>query len=379
MRVKVSANTVLYWKRGQLVCDNFVAHEQHALTEDSELMLRWFSTWKDTSSLYELALEGHSIHKLQALTEQLLSAGILIAEDSDEHRMEDELEIWDECRRSAKYFHYSNRTLSTTAFVPDQEDGERLNDKAKVQPAPPIYKDYADSTKVALPASSLPAEAEDTPEGNLANLLIRRRTCRDYDPDKALTLDQLSTMLLYAYGATGLARAAGTGKVLMKTSPSGGSRHPLEVYPCIMNVEGIEPGIYHYSVQNHQLELIAALDPRERMSEMCGDQSWAADASVVFFYTALIERTMWKYPTPRLYRFINMDLGHVSQSFYLLATWLKLDAFFIGALREQSIEEELDLDWTKELVLGASGVGLATPEGRRKEQDERAFEPISHA
>lgn len=378
MRVKVSENTVLYWKRGQLICDDFVAHEQHALTQDAEFLLRWFGKWKDADSLYELALEGHSVPKLQALTHQLLDAGVLIAEGSEAHNLEDRLDSWDEWRRSTKYFHYSNRTLATTDFVPDEEDGQRLNDKAKVLPAPPLYKEYPDSEKVPLPVPR-PAYEEEvvTRADGIIDLLVRRRTCRDYDPDKAITLGQLSTMLLYTCGAVGLARAAGIGKVLMKTCPSGGSRHPIEVYPCVMNVEGVEPGIYHYSVKEHELELVSQTDPRDRMSEMCGDQAWTADSSVVLFYTAMIERPMWKYPTPRLYRFIMTDLGHLSQSFYLLATWQNLDAFFVGALREQAVEEELGVDWTQEIVLGASGLGLATPEGRERERAERAFEPAA--
>lgn len=380
MRIKVSENTVMYWKRGQLICDNFVAHEQHALTEDADLVIRWFNSWKDMDSLYELALEGHPVPRLQALTWQLLDAGILIAEESDAHHLEDRLESWDEWRRSAKYFHYSNRTLSTTDFVPNDEDGQRLNDKAKVLRAPSLYKEYPESEKVPLPApdAAFGGVRSTTQEDGLLDLLVRRRTCRSYDPDRAVTLDQLSTVLLYAYGEVGLASAAGIGKVLMKTSPSGGSRHPIEVYPCVMNVDGVERGIYHYSVKDHELELVSRTNPRDRMSEMCGDQAWTADASVVFFYTAMIERPMWKYPTPRLYRFIMTDLGHLSQSFYLLATWINLNAFFVGALREQAVEEELSVDWTREIVLGASGLGLATSEGLARECAARAFEPTQH-
>ncbi|MCL6438214.1 MAG: hypothetical protein K6T51_06370, partial [Rubrobacteraceae bacterium] len=252
MRVKVSENIVLYWRHGQLICDNFVAHEQHALTEDAEFILRWFGSWKDVDSLYELALKGYSVPKLQSLTQQLLDAGILITEGSDAHRFEKRLAIWEEWRMSAKYFHFSNRTLSTTDFVPDDEDGQRLNDKAKVVQVPSLYKEYPNSKRVSLPSPGpAPAGERASREDGIVDLLLRRRTCRSYAPDKAVALDQLSTVLFYTCGAVGFARAAGVGKVLMKTSPSGGSRHPIEAYPCIMNVEGIEPGIYHYSVRSH--------------------------------------------------------------------------------------------------------------------------------
>jgi nitroreductase len=73
----------------------------------------------------------------------------------------------------------------------------------------------------------------------------------------------------------------------------------------------------------------------------------------------MVERSMWKYQTPRYYRAMCMELGHFSQTFYLVSTWLGLGAFFVGALREEPVEKEVGLDWTREIVLGANGAGAA--------------------
>lgn len=156
-----------------------------------------------------------------------------------------------------------------------------------------------------------------------------------------------------------MATSVGAGEVLLKTSPSGGARQPIEAYPCVLNVEGVEPGFYHYSVKRHELELVSGCDHSRRVPLMCGDQDWTGTAGVVFFYGSVIERSMWKYQTPRYYRAMCMELGHTSQAFYLVSAWLGLGAFFVGALREEPVEKELGIDWTKELILGANGAGVA--------------------
>lgn len=365
MMIKVSENIILYWKKGQLICDNFVAHKQCALSQLAEPLLRWFSDWKDIDSLFELDSDEHSSSKLKALTQQLLDAEILISEGSDAYLLEERLSSWDAWRRSARYFHSSARTLATTKFVSLEEDGRLLTEKSEQYGVLPIYKEYCDATLVPLIVPNRSGSEERGVErDSLIDVLLRRRTSRAFDVSKSITFEQLSIILYYVCGATHIGHSVGMGKILLKTSPSGGARHPIEVYPCILNVEDVAPGIYHYSVKTHELELIAQHDFRDQIAAMCGGQDWTNTADVIFFYTAVVERSMWKYPTPRAYRVVMMDLGHLSQTFFLVAAWLGLGAFFVGALREELIENALGLDWTKEIVLGASGVGVSTSEVR---------------
>lgn len=284
MRVKVPENIVFYWKDGKLICDDFVAHEQVALSSAAEPLLRWFAEWKELDSLQSLGTNGTGL-KLTRLAEQLLSKGILISEGSLGHRDEKKLKNWDAWRQSAKYFHFSIRTRSDTEFLGKQEDRERLEQKAKNEPPPPVYKEYPDASKVAL-STPQPVGSEDcgyAKDNGLPDILMRRRTCRSFDPDKAITNDQLSTLLYYAFGATKKVKSFGSSEVLLKTSPSGGARHPVEVYLCVLNVDGVAPSVYHYSVKDHNLERIAEGSTREEIIGMCGDQVWTQDASAILF------------------------------------------------------------------------------------------------
>jgi SagB-type dehydrogenase family enzyme len=357
VRAKVSENVVLFWKGGRLVCDNFAAHRQLALSPAAEPLLRQFSDWRDIGSLGSTELDKENTVALQPLVEQLLKAGILIEEGSEEHLLEEKLGVWDELRRSTRYFHCSVRTLKDTDFIPSEDDGRRLEDKSRREPAPPIYKEYAGAERVALP-EPIGSDRGAPLEVDFREVLLRRRTCRDFDRDKPVSLEKLSSLLYYVAGATHIGHAAGTGDVLLKTSPSAGARHSIEVYPCVLNVEGIHPGFYHYSVKGHELELLVDEDPHGRLPKLCGDQYWTEQAGVIFFYVSLVERPRWKYPSPRVYRDICIDLGHLSQTFYLVSAWLGLGAFFTGALRDEALEGELGLNWTEEVVLGANGAGL---------------------
>jgi SagB-type dehydrogenase family enzyme len=362
-RVKVSDNIALFWKDGQLVCDSFVAHEQRALSPKAEPLLRHFSSWRDLNSLEDCGLEGGDLASAKAVVRQLLDAGILIPEGSDAHRLEDKLAAWDESRRAARYYHCSSRTLENTEFLPLEQDGERLREKARHHPAPPIYKDYPDAERVDLP-KPVRHMAGGSDRGGFLDVLLRRRTSRSFEQGRPISLEQLSNILYYVAGATHIGHGAGAGDVLLKVSASGGARHPIEVYPCILDVKGLEPGFYHYSVRSHELELLVEADLRGLVPRMCGDQDWTDQASAVFFYTARVGRIMWKYQSPRAYRVMFIDLGHVSQTFYLTSAWLGLGAFFVGALREETVEKALGLDWTEEIVLGANGVGYARSEAR---------------
>jgi hypothetical protein len=92
------------------------------------------------------------------------------------------------------------------------------------------------------------------------DVLLRRRTFRSFAPDP-LDAGDLSALLFYVWGATSVQRNDFGDIFLRKTSPAGGSLHGTEV--ILMNVEGFEPGLYHYSVRRHGLVLLSRQDSRD--------------------------------------------------------------------------------------------------------------------
>jgi SagB-type dehydrogenase family enzyme len=152
------------------------------------------------------------------------------------------------------------------------------------------------------------------------------------------------------------------GEYLFKASPSGGARHPIEVYPVILRVEGVEPGVYHYSVERHALERIGDVPQAAELVHLCGGQQWIADAAVVFFMTAVVTRSMWKYASSHAYRVVLLDAGHLGQTFHLVCTNIGLAPFTTAAVRGTEIEALVGLDGVSEIVVYAAASGRPTEE-----------------
>lgn len=135
------------------------------------------------------------------------------------------------------------------------------------------------------------------------------------------------------------------------------------MYPVVLNVAGIDPGIYHYHCLDHALEPIVPgpLDI-EQIIYWCGGQTYLRHAGALLLYTAVLDRVAWKYRTAGAYRSLFMELGHFSQTAYLVGTALGLGMAFTAATRDEAIEDALGLEWTQEILLGLNSVGLPAPE-----------------
>jgi SagB-type dehydrogenase family enzyme len=149
------------------------------------------------------------------------------------------------------------------------------------------------------------------------------------------------------------------GKMLRKTSASGGARHPIEVYLMALRVRGLRPGLYHYHPDRHHLTLIKGSVTPEKAWLYCARQHYVKKAAALFIMTAVFYRTMWKYRHPRAYRTVLLDAGHLGQTFYLVATWLGLAPFCTAALKDTLIDTDLGLDGISESVVYVSGVGVS--------------------
>ena len=85
------------------------------------------------------------------------------------------------------------------------------------------------------------------------------------------------------------------GKLAQKTSPSGGSLHPLEAYVLVRKVNGIAPGIYHYDAVGRKLQEVRRGSTASEVQTLLAGQWWYRDAAFVVFLTAVFARTQWKY------------------------------------------------------------------------------------
>ncbi|EJL97628.1 SagB-type dehydrogenase domain containing protein [Pseudomonas sp. GM102] len=287
-----------------------------------------------------------------AFLRTLVSHGVLLPV-ANQSQTAPSLNLWARWD-AALEFYLSTRTGSHTPYISVAELETELEQKASARRQPSAFKDYWSHPFIALENPLLTSCAIAQP--TLLDSLGNRRTSRTFS-DQPLSSAQLSLLLYYTWGATVMEPNHMGDYFLKKTSPAGGSLQGTEVYAVLMNVQGFERGLYHYSVRRHGLELLSLEDPRAWISEACGGQPWIKDAAAVFVSTVRVERMAWKYEFSRALRVVLMDAGHLSQTFSLLATALGLGCFTTAALRDEMFENRLGLDYLEEPVFLVNGVG----------------------
>ncbi len=234
-----------------------------------------------------------------------------------------------------------DRFQQETKYWPDKMPRHRLAWEAK----PPLYKEYPQAPKIDLPSFE-PSQAM-----SLDDALRRRKSVRDFR-DKPISKGQLSYLL---WASTGIQRQQDG--YAFRTAPSAGALYPIETYIIANNVKDLQAGLYHYSIQAHQLEMVAPRDLRHEIAEAALGQTMCAAAPVVFVWSALFERCKWKYGQ-RAYRYIYLDAGHIAENLALAAVSLNLGTCEIGALFDDHVNAIVGIDGIEESVICMAVVGV---------------------
>jgi putative peptide maturation dehydrogenase len=212
--------------------------------------------------------------------------------------------------------------------------------------------------------------------GGLYDALAERSTTRAFDPTRPVTVEELATVLHYTFGCHGYSKTRPGVVTLKRTSPSGGGLHPVEAYPLVSHVAGVDPGLYHYRSRDHALELIEPLSENEAQAlamELVVGQTYFGSAHVLFLLTARFTRNQWKYRNhQKAYAVMLMDVGHLSQTLYLVSTELGLGAFVTAAVNTAQVDERLGLDGCVEGALAVAGCGHRAAE---RSPFDPVFEP----
>lgn len=214
---------------------------------------------------------------------------------------------------------------------------------------PPIYKEYYEATKVTLPSP-------ETSKGpGLWDALTNRRSVRAFS-SKPISKKELSQLLWATQGITKASVPAYGGRLGLRTAPSAGALYPIETYVCVNNVEGIEPGIYHYSVESGDLELIREGELGMALANASLEQRMLAAGNVVFIWSAVFDRSKWKY-RQRAFRYVFLDAGHIAQNLALAAEGLGMGSCQVAAFYDEEVNQLLHLDGNTESAIYLSVVG----------------------
>lgn len=345
--IKRSECLVFFFRDGKLHCKNYLTGIEVATAPIIVSVLDALGRWRQSKKVESL-LAGYSPVSIRRTLAKLHRHTLLLYKGSAQAKREALLGVWNVWGEEARFFHFATKQAFSSGEVVDERKFSRA--LLKKHPQPPQLKNYPRARQIPLP--DLAAE----PHGDFERVLLARRTHRRFAPG-GVSLEQISGILALTWGIKGYLQWPDLGRLLLKTSPSGGARHPLEVYLFALRVAGLPRGVYHYRADRNSLELLRRWTSEDRLVKLCAGQNWIRHCSALFVMTAVLPRVMWRYHFSRAYRVVLLEAGHFCQTFCLVATRLGLAPFCTAALVDAKLEEVLGLDGVSETVLYAAGIG----------------------
>lgn len=242
--------------------------------------------------------------------------------------------------------------FQVTKYMRDEMTGNRLNWTSK----PKTYKKYPQMPEFVLhPPEKLKFNR------SLRDIFQLRRSKRRFS-SKAMTLEAISYL---CWGATGISKD--NGNFQYRTAPSAGALYPIETYVVLNQsiqdkdkVTSIPSGIYHYNILKHSLEQLKVGNFGYQIAKAALDQQMVMKAPLVFIWTSIFERTMWKYKQ-RGFRYIFLDTGHIAAHLSLCAVDCGLGSCQIAAFYDTELNQILEVDGERESAVYMSVVGHADP------------------
>ena len=217
---------------------------------------------------------------------------------------------------------------------------------------PPVQKPAPPDTRI-IP---LPNRGKwSIPPCDLETAIAKRESHRQFTTG-ALSLEQLAFLLWATQGVRAVRHAA----AVLRTVPSAGCRHSFETYLAVMRVDGLERSIYRYLPVDHALVLVREIDNlAAHLTAATHGQSFAGQAAVTFIWTAIPERTEWRYAEAS-YKVIALDAGHVCQNLYLACEAIGAGTCAIAAYNQTLVDELLVVDGDEEISIYMAPVGKIT-------------------
>jgi SagB-type dehydrogenase family enzyme len=198
------------------------------------------------------------------------------------------------------------------------------------------YKSYPNAPRLQLPQPAI--------RGDLERALTHRRSEREF----------ASSPLPLSFVANGLGAACGLTQSdtspPRRAAPSAGGLYPVETYLAALNVEGIDPALYHYRSLSHELEFLRPLSgPAELRPVLC-QGFWGITPAIAILLAARLPRVQQKY-SDRGYRFALLECGHIAQNLLLVATAEGFASIPVGGFVDDEMNRFLGIDGRDEVGL----------------------------
>lgn len=178
-------------------------------------------------------------------------------------------------------------------------------------------------------------------EMSLGESIGTRVSARSYG-DRPITLTTLATLLYHINGVRRVDRFDEL-QNYRRNVPNSGNLGSVELFPIVLNVAALKPGVYHFdSVARELVELHLGDYARWLRDEVLYQVEFSS-AAVVLVFTCAFGRLSAKYG-PRSYRLGYLDVGHASGQGYLAATALGLNVCASDGFIDEALDALLGID-----------------------------------
>jgi SagB-type dehydrogenase family enzyme len=223
-------------------------------------------------------------------------------------------------------------------------------DQSRGIDSPPLEKPFPeDGRRIDL----LPRDKwRDISPVDLVSAIGNRRSRRKFR-SQPLSLDELSFLL---WATQGIRRKVDE-STAFRTVPSAGCRHAFETYLCVLNVSGLDPGIYRYlPVEGQLLFERNDEDLQDKIVEAALGQTFFGKAPVNFIWSAIPYRMEWRYDIAA-HKVIAIDAGHVCQNLYLACEAIDAGTCAVAAYNQDLMDRLLGVDGVEEFAIYMAPVG----------------------
>jgi SagB-type dehydrogenase family enzyme len=172
-------------------------------------------------------------------------------------------------------------------------------------------------------------------------------------------LKLISIITAYGFAKTAEAPIRWEGVPLIRrTSPSGGSRHPTEGYLIVLDVEGIDKGLYH--IQSDPFCFVKLKEQEKIDNPAIFPEFYINDLNnqpiAIIVLTSVFERNMFRYREPRTFRTIHMDAGHILGTMELISNNIGIKSQISHQIDEKLIEQLIGIDGLSEGVITSMAI-----------------------
>jgi SagB-type dehydrogenase family enzyme len=145
--------------------------------------------------------------------------------------------------------------------------------------------------------------------------------------------------------AFGVQRTVGgaLGEHQLRSFPSGGARHPFELYVVSKGIDGLPEGIFQFDAVSGNLTDLGSTQAL-RINDACFGKGGILSAAAVAVITCRWLRHSWKYRYARSYRMLLLEVGHIVQALNLSMVSHGMQTYHCPSIDDRVLREMLQLD-----------------------------------